>query len=80
MLLRTMLLLSLALVGCATTSPASKTTMSEKPAAPSFQDDVSFLSAHTQVVVLKSADGRAQVAVAPGYQGRVMTSSASGPD
>jgi hypothetical protein len=73
-----MMLLSLALLGCATTSPASNTTMKPTSRAPSFQDDVGFLGAHTQVVVLKSADGRAQVAVAPGYQGRVMTSTASG--
>lgn len=49
-----------------------------RPAAPTFGDDVAFLAQHTQLIVLKSKDGRAQVAVAPGYQGRVMTSSAEG--
>ncbi len=44
-----------------------------------FGDDVAFLRAHTSVVVLTGADGRAQVAVAPAYQGRVMTSTAGGP-
>jgi hypothetical protein len=50
-----------------------------EPAADSFAADVAFLRAHTNVVVLASADGRSQVAVAPAYQGRVMTSSADGP-
>ena len=45
-----------------------------------FRHDLAFLEKHTGVVVLSSADGRAQVAVTPGYQGRVMTSTATGPD
>src|SRR6187431_2079651 len=44
----------------------------------SFGDDLAFLKAHTNIVVLSSADGRSQIAVAPDYQGRVMTSSADG--
>jgi hypothetical protein len=45
----------------------------------SFADDLAFLRAHTEIVVLESEDGSAQVAVAPGYQGRVMTSTLDGP-
>ncbi len=48
------------------------------PAPGSFGDDVAFLAQHTQLIVLKSDDGQAQVAIAPAYQGRVMTSSAQG--
>lgn len=51
------------------------------PAAPragSFDDDVAFLRVHTRVRLLTSADGRASIAVAPDYQGRVMTSTAAG--
>ncbi len=44
-----------------------------------FGDDVSFMKKHTEVVVLSAADGQAQVAVAPALQGRVMTSTATGP-
>jgi hypothetical protein len=44
--------------------------------AETFATDVAFLRAHTQVVVLSS--GRAQVAVAPAWQGRVVTSTAAG--
>jgi hypothetical protein len=45
-----------------------------------FRHDVAFLEQHTDVILLTSEDQRAQVAVAPAYQGRVMTSTASGPD
>jgi len=45
-----------------------------------FKDDLAFLQAHTKVVVLKGAGGQAQVAVNPDLQGRVMTSTADGPD
>ena len=41
-----------------------------------FGDDVAFLKQHTGVVVLHRGD--AQVAVVPGYQCRVITSSAAG--
>ena len=48
--------------------------------AATFGEDLAFLRQHTQVVVLASADGQAQVAVAPQYQGRVLTSTAGGLD
>ena len=44
-----------------------------------FKDDVAFLKAHTSPIVLSAKDGSAQVAVSPDLQGRVMTSSAGGP-
>ena len=43
-----------------------------------FGEDVAFLKKHTEVVVLQQGD--AAVAVAPAFQGRVMTSSATGDD
>jgi hypothetical protein len=45
-----------------------------------FKDDLAFLKTNTKVVVLSGADGLAQVAVNPDLQGRVMTSTAGGPD
>lgn len=45
----------------------------------SFAHDLTFLERHTEVIVLASDDQNAQVAIAPQYQGRVMTSSAQGP-
>jgi hypothetical protein len=44
-----------------------------------FKDDLAFLETHTKPVVLGGADGQALVAVSPDLQGRVMTSTASGP-
>ena len=44
-----------------------------------FEADVAFLKQHTAVVVLGTPGG-AQVVVAPGYQGRVMTSTTGGSD
>jgi hypothetical protein len=46
--------------------------------AATFGDDVAFLKKHTEIVVLTSKDGHAKAAVAPAWQGRVMTSSADG--
>jgi hypothetical protein len=45
-----------------------------------FKDDVAFLERHSGVVVLSDKDGAALVAVNPDLQGRVMTSTAGGPD
>jgi len=45
-----------------------------------FKDDLAFLKAHSNVVVLGGVDGQAQVAVSPDIQGRIMTSTAAGPE
>jgi len=45
-----------------------------------FKDDIDFLTKHSKVVVLSDEIGNAQVAVNPDLQGRVMTSTAGGPD
>jgi hypothetical protein len=44
----------------------------------SFGDDLKFLETHQKLIVLTSADNNAQVVVIPSYQGRVMTSTATG--
>lgn len=46
--------------------------------AAQFDDDVAFLQKHTEVIVLADKAGQARVAVAPAWQGRVMTSTATG--
>ena len=44
-----------------------------------FKDDVEFLKTHNKdLVLLTDKSGQAQVAVAPQYQGKVMTSTAAG--
>lgn len=49
-------------------------------ADPTFADDIRFLRQYTTIVVLSDRAGTGQVAVAPAWQGRVMTSSARGVD
>ena len=55
------------------TSAASPT---HRAWAASFGDDAAFLKSHTDLIVLSDEKGLAKVAVAPGWQGRVMTSTA----
>ncbi len=43
-----------------------------------FGQDVAFLARHTETIVLSAADGGAKVALAPTWQGRVMTSTSGG--
>ncbi|MBU4199539.1 MAG: hypothetical protein KKG09_01605 [Verrucomicrobia bacterium] len=54
--------------------------MKTKTAAVTFGNDVEFMRKHTSVVVLSGAAGQGQVAIAPDLQGRVMTSTAGGPE
>lgn len=58
----------------ATTLVASSEPMENTPS--NFGEDVAFLEKHTDAIVLRRGD--AAVAVAPAYQGRVMTSTATG--
>jgi len=44
--------------------------------AASFGDDAAFLKRHTELIVLSDQKGQAKIAVAPAWQGRVMTSTA----
>jgi hypothetical protein len=53
-------------------------TARQTVSAASFVDDIEFLRKHTEVIVLSSKDGQSKVAVAPAWQGRVMTSTAGG--
>ena len=66
-------------VGCKAEAPGV-----EAPAAPAkmspFESDLAFLNQHTKILVLTGARGAAKVAVAPVYQGRVMTSTTGGSD
>jgi hypothetical protein len=67
------------LAACTVHAPAPERSDEAAPeAAGRFGADVAFLSQHQEVVVLSSSDGRARVLVSPAYQGRVMTSTATG--
>ncbi len=56
--------------GCASTHANSKER--------TFGEDAAFLKKHGYTVVLSSPDGMSRIAVAPKYQGRVMTSTLGG--
>lgn len=62
----------------ATDNPASADTPAAVAPAGTFAADLAFLRKHTKMVVLSK--GEAQVAIAPGFQARVMTSTTGGPD
>ena len=51
-------------------------TMTQGSDTATFGDDVAFLRSHTDIIVLSDEKGLAKVAVAPAWQGRVMTSTA----
>ena len=53
--------------------PAANDAQGEVPASQTFANDLAFMKKHTEIVLLQS--GNAAVAVAPAYQGRVMTST-----
>jgi hypothetical protein len=55
---------------------AAPSSSVQKPGS-AFESDVAYLRQHTRIALLGDARG-AQVAVAPGYQGRVMTSTTGG--
>ena len=52
------------------------TSLTQRACAVSFGDDAAFLKSHTELIVLSDEKGLAKVAVAPAWQGRVMTSTA----
>lgn len=70
--------LSLLVAGLAAVDVTPPVTGSRLPTT--FQDDQAFLAkAQVELVTLSDADGSAQVLVSPRWQGRVLTSTASGP-
>jgi hypothetical protein len=54
------------------------TTLTSRAESATFGDDTAFLQAHTHVIVLQDKSGQGKVAIAPDWQGRVMTSTAEG--
>ena len=73
-----------ALLGVAFMTIVAGTLSGAREAAPSthssanFGDDIAFLKAYTDIVLLTAKHGDMQVAVAPAWQGRVVTSTAQG--
>jgi hypothetical protein len=66
-------------LGLAMAAVAAGCARGSKAGPGTFAGDLAFLQKHVETIVLSDAAGQAQVAVAPAYQGRVMTSTAEGP-
>jgi hypothetical protein len=72
-------IVALTALGCKNTSNTSKMENKSEPVAyetGSFGHDLNFLSKYQKTIVLKRENS--MVAIAPGYQGRVMTSASGG--
>jgi hypothetical protein len=57
---------------------AALTTGGGPVRAATFADDVAFLGKHVETIVLSDKAGQGKVALVPAYQGRIMTSTATG--
>lgn len=66
------------LLASCTSSPKTDSEMKSAKPDGTFKADVDFLAAHGEVIVLSDPDSGARIAIAPAYQGRVMTSTADG--
>ena len=76
---RSFALLLTFLLGCGGAIPVESPPHMSSDDDGTFARDLAFLEKHTDIILLSSEDESAQVAVAPQYQGRVMTSTANGP-
>jgi hypothetical protein len=63
---------------CKKPADGASAAQAAEDGAATFAQDLEFLRAHTDIHVLKEQTTGARVAVAPAWQGRVMTSSAGG--
>jgi hypothetical protein len=77
---RTLVLVGLlfCLAGCKKALRETQADQAPAQGDGTFGSDLQFLNKHVDVVLLKDRSGQAQVAVVPGMQGRVMTSTAGG--
>jgi YhcH/YjgK/YiaL family protein len=66
------------IIAAALVCASASVLVSQEARVSRFADDVAFLKAYTDVVVLSDAGGSGRVAVVPAWQGRIMTSSAGG--
>jgi hypothetical protein len=64
--------------GAVATALLSTSVATPESTAANYGEDAAFLKQHTQIVQLSDETGKAKLAIAPAWQGRVMTSSADG--
>ena len=74
-----MLLSLVILYGCSTPGNKNSTNMKESIIKGNYGYDSAFFADHNiKTIELKDSEGRARVMIIPGYQGRVMTTTANG--
>jgi hypothetical protein len=74
-----LLIVTAMLISCKQDTPTKNPEPGpETTASKNFGQDIAFLKEHTDIIVLSDDTGNSQVAIAPAYQGRVMTSTAAG--
>lgn len=56
----------------------SRIATTNRPKEMTFEQDVTFLEKHVDVITLDQGPGKPKVAIVPAYQGRVMTSTVGG--
>jgi hypothetical protein len=78
--LLTVLLVAAAALGTACRESSEPIGPVPRDGTATFSQDLAFLSAHTRVEVLADPVSGAKVALAPAWQGRVLTSTAGGED
>jgi hypothetical protein len=61
------------------TSKSNEKTIQINMDYSSYSDDVSFMKDYIDIIELSDRSGKAKIAVSPALQGRIMTSSSSGP-
>jgi hypothetical protein len=66
------------LLSTAIVALAALTSIQHSACGATFADDMAFLRKHTELIVLSDKGGLAKVALAPAWQGRVMTSTTGG--
>ena len=74
------MIIKLSLMVLITTLFCSCIDQNKQSTQPTFGEDLAFLKMHTDVIVLSDTTGKAQVAVIPRMQARVMTSTFVGPN
>jgi len=72
------LTMKLNLIATALVLMTTATSLTARAQSATFADDTAFLQGHTEVIVLQDKRGQGKVALAPAWQGRVMTSTAEG--
>ncbi len=76
----TIVMCIIVLLSCTSRHPKTESMASDRNIPGTFGYDLNFLNRYKETLVLSDSEGLAQVVIVPGWQARVMTSTAGGPD